>query len=81
MADEIKFPNGLIVKEGNVDFCKAKLSFKVEEFKKYLDENSNNGWVNIDVLLSKGGKLYSALNEFKPVKKEEEEVVDGDFPF
>lgn len=83
MAEEKKFPDGLIVKEGNVDFCKAKLSFKVEEFKKYLDENSNNGWVNIDILLSKNGKLYSALNEFKPdsSKKKEADEDSDNLPF
>lgn len=61
-----KFPIGLIVKEGNADFCIAKLSFKVKEFSKYLDENSSNGWLNIDILKSKNNKIYSVLNDWIP---------------
>lgn len=84
MSDEKKFPDGLIVKEGNVDFCKAKLSIKADEFIKYLHDNSNNGWVNIDILLSKNGKLYASLNNFKPDTSKKTEVKQdegADLPF
>lgn len=75
-----EFPEGMIVKEGNVDFCKAKVSYKVDEFKAWLDANAVNGWVNVDILLSKGGKLYSVKNDFKP-KPIEESQVNDDLPF
>ena len=65
MSDK-KFPNGIIAKEGNVDFVKAKLSFKVEEFIKTLQENQKNGWVNIDVKVSRGGKIYTDFNDYEP---------------
>lgn len=75
-----EFPEGMIVKEGNVDFCKAKVSYKVDEFKTWLDANAVNGWVNVDILLSKGGKLYSVKNDYKPNPVEESQVND-DLPF
>ena len=63
------FADGLIFKkpsEKAPDFVKGNLSFKVEEFKKFLDENINNGWVNIDLKESSGGKYYAELNTWKP---------------
>jgi len=75
-----EFPEGMITKEGNVDFCKAKVSFKVEEFKKWLDANQVNGWVNVDILTSKAGKIYSVKNTYQPKQVEESEVND-DLPF
>jgi len=66
MSNEKKFVDGLIVKDAPVDFVVAKLSFKVDELKAFLDANNNNGWVNADILTSKAGKMYAALNEWKP---------------
>ena len=75
---EVKFIDGLIVKEGKPDFVKAKLSSKIEEFAKFVKENAKDGWLNIDILESKNGKLYGKLNEFQPEKKGEE---SKDLPF
>lgn len=60
------FPQGMITKKGNVDFVKAKISFKVDEFVQWLHENQKNGWVNVDVLESKQGNVYAKLNNFEP---------------
>jgi hypothetical protein len=62
------FPKGLIIKpkrETAPDFVKAHLSVKVDEFTAFLKEHQDNGWVNIDILKSKEGKTYLALNTFK----------------
>ena len=77
MEQNNDFPQGMITKEGNVDFCKARISFKVDEFKQWLDKNAVNGWVNVDVLTSREGKTYAKLNSFKP---EPQEANDG-MPF
>lgn len=61
--------DGLILKapkEGSPDFVKGKVSVKVDNFKAYLDAKNNNGWVNIDLLESREGKLYFKLNDWKP---------------
>jgi hypothetical protein len=44
MADNKEFPNGIIAKrqDNAPEFVLCNLSFKVEEFINYLQENSNN---------------------------------------
>lgn len=82
MSDNKDFPNGIIAKAGNVDFVKARLSFKVDEFIATLKENQKNGWVNIDVLLSKADKIYCKFNTFEPETKEAPVAIDeDDLPF
>ncbi len=68
MENKTQFPEGIIFKkpkEGAPEFVRGSLSFKVEEFTKYLKEKNNNGWVNIDILKSKSGNTYLKLNEWK----------------
>ncbi len=68
MSDKI-FPNGLIYKpkrEGAPEWVHGSLSIKVGDFVPFLEEHQDNGWVNIDILESKAGKIYLALNTFKP---------------
>jgi len=70
---DIKFLDGIIVKrprEGSPDFVKCKLSFKVDEAIETLKKYEKNGWVNADLKVSKGGKLYLSLDEFEPKKQE-----------
>jgi len=77
MENQPKFVDGLFVsrRENAPEFVKSNLSFLASKFKAFLDENVNDkGFVNIDLLLSKEGKLYAKLNDWKPsetfVKKE-----------
>jgi len=63
------FPNGLIVKKAHQNapaFIKCSLSFKVEEFIQCLQQNNNNGWVNMDVKLSQKGTLYAEIDNWQP---------------
>ena len=75
MPQEQVFADGLICKPKNEklpDFYLGHLAFKVETFKAFLDEHNNNGWVNVDIMRSKGGNTYARLNSFKQKEKEEE---------
>lgn len=84
MENEKEFPKGIIFKkpkDGAPDFVKGSLSFKVDEFKEYLDKKVNNGWVNLDLKVSKGGKLYLDLNDWKPEEKTEPVKRDTNIPF
>jgi hypothetical protein len=71
MANEPKFVNGLIVKRHPKapEWVICALSFKAEEFAKYLAENQKNGWLNVDVKLSRGGKYYAEENQYVPGTK------------
>ena len=48
------FADGMIAKrrEGSPDFVISELSFKVDEFKAFLDKHSKNGWVNTTIQTS-----------------------------
>jgi len=69
---EQKFIKGLFTsrRENAPDFVIANLSFKTEQFIEWLKENTNaKGYVNVDVLRSKEGGVYSKLNDWKPEEK------------
>lgn len=84
---ENKLVEGLFVnnpRENAPDFVKGGLSINVGKFVDYLHQNANaRGYVNIDLLVSKDGKLYAKLNDWKPTEKpmtkdEEIEIADAD---
>ena len=72
MADEKKFIDGLIVKrnEKAPDFVICNLSFKCEDFVAFLKANHKNGWLNVNVKKSKGGKLYAEVDTWQPKAKD-----------
>lgn len=79
MADKI-FANGLIVKrnEKALDFVICNLSFKVDEFTDFLNQNIKNGWVNVEVKKAReSGKFYGELNNWeKPQGEVKTDQVD-----
>lgn len=73
--------NGLIVKQNpsRPDFVIGSLSFKIEEFAKFVKEHNKNGWLNVDLLTSKAGKPYAALNTWEPESKSNDfETIPND---
>lgn len=49
------------------DFVKGKISIKAEDAIPWIKANANEkGYVNIDLLKSKEGKLYLKVNSFVP---------------
>lgn len=78
--EDIEFVDGLIVKAPHPkapDFVKAQISIKVEDLGKWLrakykESLANEGWINLDVKESKGGKWYASVSNFKPKEKAEE---------
>ena len=73
MSDEKIFIDGIIAKRhpNAPDFVKVNLSFKLKEFFEFAKLHQNDGWINVQVKESKGGKLYAELDTFTPSKKEE----------
>lgn len=72
MAKELV--KGLYAKEADVDFVITRLSIKVEELNQFLSEKKNvikenNGWIKMDILKSKSGKLYASYDDWKPQKQ------------
>jgi len=94
MAEKV-FADGFIYKnprEGAPDFVLGSLSIKSTEAIAFLTKHvKEDGWVNLDFLKSKDGKIsYFALNDWKPaqeapaptVESEQAEVIDdSEIPF
>ena len=63
------FPNGIYYnkpRQGAPEFVRGSISIKVDEAVPFLQKNKNaQGYVNLDMLLSKDKALYLALNEWK----------------
>lgn len=82
MANEKVYANGVFFKQVETSFGNIiKASISVEDFKQFLDDNADNGWVNIDILerkevSDKGHSHYGVLNTFKP----KGELVHDDRP-
>ena len=67
MAD-IEFVDGLMVKaprDGAPDFVKGSISIKRVDLGNWL-RTKDDEWINIDIKVSKGGKWYAAVNDWKP---------------
>jgi hypothetical protein len=70
------FADGMFFKnpaENAPEFVKGKISIKTTDFIAFLHKHSKNGWVNLDLKQSPGGKMYFELDNWTP-KKEEKEV-------
>ena len=79
-----EFPEGMIVKEGNVDFCKAKVSYKVDELKSFFNAYSLppllSSMSTFTHPLTELASNHALKNDFKP-KPVEESQVNDDLPF
>lgn len=74
---KIVFPEGIIFRrapENAPEWIKGKISFKVDEFTKWMKQYKNeDGWVSLDIRKAMKGNLYLALNEYKKKDKEPSE--------
>jgi hypothetical protein len=82
MSDDKIFCDGLIAKKPNgraPEFIKATLSIKVAEFIPFLETHAKeDGWVNITVKESRGGKFYAELDTY--VRGEKRETAETPAP-
>lgn len=75
MADK-EFVNGLLVKapsEKAPDFIKCHISIKRKDLGNWLRERDDE-WINLDVKVAKTGKWYVEVNNWKPKKKDNDEI-------
>ena len=68
MSDEKIFVDGMICKRHPKapDFVKVNLSLKMSELIAFAKQHHNDGWLNVQVKESQGGKLYAELDTWKP---------------
>lgn len=81
---EVIFADGFIFKkpgEKAPEFVKGEIAIKVDEFVAFLLKHKKlDGWVNLNLKKSAGGKLYCDLNNWTPSKKDEP-LTKADVPF
>lgn len=70
------------------DFVIGKLSINVPQFREWMaahiKANPGDDWINIDMKVSKGGKGYAALDDWKPEQNGSAPAStfkDDDIPF
>tara|TARA_R110000823_G_scaffold42397_1_gene111098 strand:+ start:4194 stop:4487 length:294 start_codon:yes stop_codon:yes gene_type:complete len=97
MSKSSELIKGMFINDGNVDWVKMELAFKVDQLAELLVTHkdvfeANKGYGKIQVCESKGGKLYASLSTFKPTPKtdvpveshlasRETATADSDLPF
>lgn len=67
------FAKGFSVKRRDTapDFHVCRLSCKVDDAIKFLNEHSKAGYVNINVTKAKSGSFYCELDTYEPKQKDE----------
>jgi hypothetical protein len=68
------FADGFLFKrnEKAPDFVVGSISVKVEEATAFLKQHAKNGWVNLQVKNSQGGKYYIELDTFEPKAQQQQ---------
>ena len=88
MTDK-EFVNGLLVKaphEKAPHFVKCSLSIKRKDFGNWLREKTDE-WINVDVKVSREGKWYCEVNNWKPkaadgvAAKAQDDGFNDEIPF
>lgn len=76
MSEETQFPAGIYFdrpRENAPEFVKGRISLQKDQLTEYMAKHANEkGYVNLDLLKSKEGKLYLKLNDWNPEEKKEE---------
>ena len=74
MAEEKIFADGFSFKRNDnaPEFVVGRMSIKVEDAIVWMKSNAKNGWVNLDVKQSKGGKYYCELDTWEAKPKNEQ---------
>jgi hypothetical protein len=78
MAEEKVFADGFVFKRRDQapEWVIGGMSVKVDEAIAFLKQHEKNGWVNIDIKRSQGGKYYVELDTYVPKKTEESKAYD-----
>jgi len=82
MSQTKRFPTGMYFnppREGAPEFVRGSISIKKAEVLEWLNQEQSNdkGYVNLDVLKSREGKLYLAINDYVKPTDINKEIQDA----
>jgi hypothetical protein len=67
------------------DFVICKASINIPQFREFMQafikDNPGEDWINMDCLLSKAGKGYAKIDDWKPEEKKDNVDLEEDIPF
>ena len=67
------------------DFVICKASINIPQFREFMQafikDNPGEDWINMDCLLSKAGKGYAVIDNWKPEGRSEGNKAKEDIPF
>lgn len=75
MSSDVEFVEGLYFKEPRSnapDYVKGSISIQPAKLSAWCKQHEGQEWVNVDVKESKGGKVYCAVNDWKPEGKRDQ---------
>ena len=78
---EKEFVDGLIVKaprQGAPEFVKGSISIKRADLGNWLRAKQDE-WINVDIKVSKSGKWYAEVNNWKPEQQPQQQTPAGGF--
>jgi len=81
MDNQKTFAKGINFKRNDnaPEFVVGKLAIKTDEAVAFLNENSKNGWVNLDIKKAKSGKYYIELDTYEVKPKTTENLGPGKY--
>jgi len=77
MSDEKIFANGFIAKrrDNAPDFVLCDLSVNVESARETFKNHTKNGWLNLQVKRSQGGKIYVEVDTWEPQQQSQQQAA------
>lgn len=80
---EKTFADGFMFKmnPNSPEWVVGSLSLKADEAINFIKNNTDKGWVNLNINISKSGKPYVELDTWKPKPKKEMATSEESLPF
>jgi len=75
MSNDTPLADGIIFKQPHANapsWCIGKLSVKINDFIPFMQTHNNNGWINLEIMISKAGKPYVKLDTWKPAQQQQQ---------
>ena len=85
MSDMVNGIYPKVKSERSPDFVICKMSINVSQFREwmqgYMKQNPNEEWINMDFLVSRAGRGYAKIDDWKPESAPQQAPVTEDVPF
>jgi len=84
MSQDKIFARGIFFKDPSPQapsYVLGKLKIKTDEALEFINEQSKDGWLTLDIKKSQGGKTYLEVDTYVPKTKEDAQQQSDKAPF